>query len=200
MTTKTISAKQVKELRDRTGAGMMDCKRALREADGDMEQATHLLRVRGVAKAAQRAARETSEGAVGSYIHMNGRIGVLIEVGCETDFVAKTDDFQRLVFELAMHIAAAAPLAVREGEIPPEVAERERKVYLEQVRESGKPEKVWDKIVSGKMQKFHAERVLLKQPFVKEPDISVEDFVTRVAARTGEKIEVRRFTRYALGE
>lgn len=194
-----ISAKEVKELRERTGAGMMECKAALRESKGDMEGAIDILRARGAAKAATRAERETREGLVGSYIHMGGRIGVMVEINCETDFVAKTDDFQQLVRDVAMHIAAVNPAAVRRDEIGAEVVERERGVYREQMKESGKPEQIWDRIIQGKLDKFYAESALLEQAFVKDPDITVGDLVTRVAARTGEKIEVRRFTRFALG-
>ncbi|HEX8242367.1 MAG TPA: translation elongation factor Ts, partial [Longimicrobium sp.] len=168
-----ISAKDVKELRDRTGAGMMECKGALTEAGGDMERAIDLLRAKGAAKAAKRAERETKEGAVGSYIHMGGRIGVLVEVGCETDFVARNQDFQTLVREIAMHIAAASPVAVRREDFPAELVERERAVYLEQTKESGKPEQIWNRIVDGKLEKFYAEQALLEQPFVKNPDITV---------------------------
>jgi len=196
----TISAKDVKQLRDRTGAGMMECKKALEEAGGDLESAIDILRARGAAKAAKRAERETKEGAVGSYIHMGGKIGVLVEVGCETDFVAKNEAFQALIRDLAMHIAAAAPVAVSSEDIEEEVVERERNVYREQVRESGKPEKIWDKIVDGKMDKFFGESTLLGQPYVKNPDQTVAELITEVSAKTGEKIEVRRFTRYALGE
>jgi elongation factor Ts len=196
----TISAKDVKQLRDRTGAGMMECKKALEETNGNLEAAIDVLRARGAAKAAKRAERETKEGAIGSYIHMAGKIGVLVEVGCETDFVAKNDAFQDLVRDLAMHIAAAAPVAVSRDEVPAETVERERNVYREQVRESGKPEKIWDKIVDGKLDKFFAESTLLGQPYVKNPDQTVEELITEVSAKTGEKIEVRRFTRYALGE
>jgi elongation factor Ts len=196
----TISAKDVKQLRDRTGAGMMECKKALEETNGDLEAAIDVLRARGAAKAAKRAERETKEGAIGSYIHMAGKIGVLVEVGCETDFVAKNDAFQDLVRDLAMHIAAAAPVAVSRNDVPAETVERERNVYREQVRESGKPEKIWDKIVDGKLDKFFAESTLLGQPYVKNPDQTVEQLITEVSAKTGEKIEVRRFTRYALGE
>ena len=200
MSTTEISAKAVKELRDRTGAGMMECKAALGESGGDMERAIDLLRARGAAKAAKRAERETREGAIGSYIHMGGRIGVLVEVGCETDFVARTEQFQQLVRDIAMHIAAASPVAVRREDFPAELVERERGVYREQMKESGKPEHIWDRIVDGKLEKFFAESALLEQPFVKNPDITVGQLVTEVAGRTGEKIEVRRFTRYALGE
>lgn len=195
-----ISAKDVKELRDRTGAGMMECKGALTEAGGDMERAIDILRAKGAAKAAKRAERETKEGSVGSYIHMGGRIGVLVEVGCETDFVARNDEFQKLVRDIAMHIAAASPVAVRREDFPAELVDRERAVYLEQTKESGKPEQIWNKIVDGKLEKFYAEQALLEQPFVKNPDITVGQLVTDAAARTGEKIEVRRFARFALGE
>ncbi|HEV2146692.1 MAG TPA: translation elongation factor Ts [Longimicrobiaceae bacterium] len=195
-----ISAKDVKELRDRTGAGMMECKNALTEAKGDKEAAIDILRARGAAKAAKRAEREAKEGAVGSYIHMGGKIGVLVEVGCETDFVARNDAFQQLVRDIAMHVAAASPVALRREDFPADLVERERGVYREQMRESGKPENIWDKIVDGKMEKFYAEQALLEQPFVKNPDITVGQLVTEVASKTGEKIEVRRFTRYALGE
>jgi elongation factor Ts len=200
MSTTEISAKAVKELRDRTGAGMMECKSALTEAGGDTERAIDILRAKGAAKAAKRAERETKEGIVGSYIHMGGRIGVLVEVGCETDFVARTDQFQQLVRDVAMHIAAASPVAVRREDFPADLMERERGVYREQVKESGKPEQIWDKIVDGKMEKFFAESALLEQPFVKNPDVTVGQLVTEVSGKTGEKIEVRRFARFALGE
>ncbi|HEX5725648.1 MAG TPA: translation elongation factor Ts [Longimicrobiaceae bacterium] len=195
-----ISAKDVKSLRDRTGAGMMECKAALGEAGGDMEKAIDLLRARGAAKAAKRAERETREGTVGSYIHLGGKIGVLVEVGCETDFVAKTDAFQQLVRDVAMHIAAASPAAVSREQIPADVLERERGVYREQMKESGKPEHIWDKIIDGKVEKFYAEQALLEQPFVKEPEKTVGQLITEVSARTGEKVEVRRFARFQLGE
>ena len=195
-----ISAKDVKELRDRTGAGMMECKGALGEAGGDMERAIDILRAKGAAKAAKRAERETREGAVGSYIHMGGKIGVLVEMGCETDFVARTDEFQKLVRDIAMHIAAANRVAVRRADFAADLVERERGVYREQMKESGKPEKIWDKIVDGKIEKFYAEQALLEQPFVKDPDVTVGELITRAAAKTGEKLEVRRFARFALGE
>ena len=195
-----ISAQAVKELRERTGAGMMECKGALTEAGGDMEAAIDLLRARGAAKAAKRAERETREGAIGSYIHMGGKIGVLVEVNCETDFVARTDAFQALVRDVAMHVAAANPVAIRREDFPAEMVERERNVYREQMRESGKPEHIWDKIVDGKIEKFYADQALLEQPFVKNPDQTVGQLITEVSAKTGEKIDVRRFTRFALGE
>jgi elongation factor Ts len=196
----TISAKDVKELRERTGAGMMECKGALTEAGGDMEKAIDLLRARGAAKAAKRSAREASEGSIGSYVHMGGRIGVLVEVNCETDFVARNEEFQQLVRDVAMHIAATSPAAVRREDIPGDLVERERGVYREQMKESGKPEHIWDKIVEGKLDKFFQESTLLEQPFVKNPDITVGDLVTQASARTGENIVIRRFTRFALGE
>ncbi|HET6230881.1 MAG TPA: translation elongation factor Ts [Longimicrobiaceae bacterium] len=196
----SISAKDVKELRDRTGAGMMECKTALTESAGDMEKAIDWLRARGTAKAAKRADRETKEGSIGSYIHMGGKIGVLVEVGCETDFVARNDQFQALVRDIAMHIAAANPTSVSRENIAADVVERERGVYREQMKESGKPEHIWDKIIEGKVEKFYSESVLLEQPFVKNPDITVGQMITDASGKTGEKIEVRRFTRFALGE
>jgi elongation factor Ts len=195
-----ISAQAVKELRERTGAGMMECKAALTEAGGDTEAAIDILRARGAAKAAKRAEREAREGAVGSYIHMGGKIGVLVEVNCETDFVARNDAFQALVRDVAMHIAAAAPVSIRREDFPADLVERERNVYREQMKESGKPEQIWDKIVDGKLEKFFAEQALLEQPFVKNPDLTVGQLITEAASKTGEKIEVRRFTRFALGE
>jgi elongation factor Ts len=195
-----ISAKDVKELRDRTGAGMMECKGALSEAGGDMERAIDILRAKGAAKAAKRADRETKEGAIGSYIHMGGKIGVLVEIGCETDFVARNDEFQKLVRDVAMHIAAASPVAVRREDFAAELVERERGVYREQMKESGKPEHIWDKIIDGKIEKFYADQALLEQPFVKDPEVTVGELITRASAKTGEKVEVRRFARFALGE
>ena len=195
-----ISAKDVTALRERTGAGMMECKGALQEANGDMERAIDILRAKGAAKAAKRAERETKEGAVGSYIHMGGKIGVLVEIGCETDFVARNDEFQKVVRDVAMHIAAANPVAVRREDFPAEMLERERSVYREQAKESGKPEQIWDRIVDGKVDKFYQENALLEQPYVKNPDLTVGQMITEVSAKTGEKIEVRRFARFALGE
>ncbi|MBW3629279.1 MAG: translation elongation factor Ts [Gemmatimonadetes bacterium] len=195
-----ITAKEVKELRERTGVGMMECKGALEESGGDMEKAIDLLRARGAAKAAKRSAREASEGVVSSYVHMGGKIGVLVEVNCETDFVARNDAFQQLVRDIGMHIAAANPSAVRREDISPELIERERGVYREQMKESGKPEQIWDKIVDGKLEKFYAESALLEQPFVKNPDQTIAQLITDVSAKMGENIVVRRFTRYALGE
>jgi elongation factor Ts len=195
-----ISAGVVKELRERTGAGMMECKKALQDAGGDMERAVDLLRSRGAAKAAKRAGREAREGVVGSYIHMGGKVGVLIEVNCETDFVARNDEFQTLVRELAMHIAAMRPLAVTAAEIPADVVERERGVFREKVKAEGKPEKLWDKIVEGMLKKFYQESALLEQPWVRDPEKTIGQLVQDAAAKTGENVVVRRFARYALGE
>ncbi|HSJ14968.1 MAG TPA: translation elongation factor Ts [Longimicrobiales bacterium] len=195
-----ISAKQVQELRERTGAGMMECKKALEETSGDVEKAIDLLRTRGAAKAAKRSGRETKEGAIGSYVHMGGRIGVLVEVGCETDFVARNEIFQTLIRDLAMHVAASDPLAVDEAGIAADVVDRERAIFREQVKAEGKPENLWDKITEGKLKKFYQERTLLRQPFVKNPDITVGQLVQEATAKTGENIVVRRFVRYAMGE
>lgn len=195
-----VSAKDVKALRDRTGAGMLDCKRALEESDGDLEAAIDLLRSRGEAKAAKRAERSANEGTVGSYVHHGGRIAVLVELNCETDFVANTDEFQGLARDLAMHVAASNPLAVSEDDIASEVVERERQVYLEQVRNEGKPEHIQEKIIEGKLRKFFEETTLLNQPFVKNPDQTIEELITQVAAKTGEKIQVARFARFEVGE
>jgi elongation factor Ts len=194
-----ITAKDVKELRDRTGAGMMDCKKALQEADGDMEKAIDILRTKGAAKAAKRAARATNHGTLGNYIHFGGRIGVLVELNCETDFVANTEDFRQLAKDLAMHVAAANPMGVREEDIPEEVVARERDIYLEQVKAEGKPENIQEKIVDGKLKKFFKENVLLEQPFVKDPDKTVGSLVTEVSAKTGENIGVARFVRLEVG-
>jgi elongation factor Ts len=195
-----INAAQVKELRERTGAGMMECKKALQESNGDLERAIDILRAKGAAKAAKRAEREAKEGTVASYVHMGGKIGVMVELNCETDFVARNEAFQRLARDVAMHIAAANPLAVDSGSIAADVVERERAVYTEQVKSEGKPEKMWDKIVDGKLNKFYKEVALLDQPFVKDPDKTVADIITEASAKTGEKIAVRRFVRYQLGE
>ena len=195
-----ITAEQVKELRERTGAGMMECKKALEETGGDMEKAIDLLRAKGAAKAAKRAGREAREGAIGCYIHMGGKIGVLVEVNCETDFVARTEDFQTLVRDIAMHIAAANPLAVTPEQIPQEVVERERAIYLQQVKEEGRPEHLHERIVEGKLKKFFEDNALLNQAFVKDPEKTVGQLITEVSAKTGENIVVRRFVRYALGE
>jgi elongation factor Ts len=195
----TISAQDVKALRDRTGAGMMDCKKALQETDGDMEAAIDFLRAKGSAKAAKRAAKSANEGTIGSYLHFGGKIGVMVEVNCETDFVAKTEDFIALAKDLAMHIAAANPLSVSPDDISPDVVARERAIFLEQVKEEGKPEHIAEKIVEGKLRKFFEESSLLMQPFVKDPQKSVEQLITEVSAKTGEKIEVAQFSRLQVG-
>lgn len=195
-----VSAKDVKALRDRTGAGMLDCKRALEESDGDLEAAIDLLRSRGEAKAAKRAEKAANEGTVGSYVHHGGRIAVLVELNCETDFVANTDEFQGLARDLAMHVAASNPIAVASDDIPADVVEREKQVYLEQVRNEGKPEHIQEKIVEGKLRKFFEETTLMKQAFVKNPDQTIEDLITEVSAKTGEKVQVARFARFEVGE
>jgi elongation factor Ts len=190
----------VKQLRERTGAPMMDCKVALTEAKGDMEAAVDLLRKKGLAAAAKKAGRVTAEGAVGSYIHAGGKIGVLVEVNCETDFVARTDQFLELVRDIAMHIAAAEPRFVQRDEVTPEVLERERAIFTEQAAASGKPANVVQKIVDGKIEKYFSEFVLLEQPFVKNPDQTVAQLISERVAKIGENIQVRRFERYKLGE
>lgn len=195
-----ISPALVRELRERTGAGMMDCKRALTEVQGDLEKALVSLREKGLAAAAKKAGRSASEGAVASYIHAGGKIGVLVEVNCETDFVARTDDFQGLLKDLAMQIAAANPRYVRGEEVPADVIEQERNIYRAQVANSGKPAQVVEKIVDGKVEKFLADVCLLQQPFVKDPDKTVGALVTDAIARLGENLVVRRFARFQLGE
>ena len=195
-----VTPQLVKELRERTGAGMMDCKRALVETEGDVEKAIELLRKQGMATAAKKAGRVAAEGVVGSYIHAGGRIGVLLEVNCETDFVARTDDFQGLVKDLAMHIAAADPRFVSRDEVTEGVLEKERAIYRDQAVESGKPENVVDRIVEGKIEKFFSEAVLMEQAFIKNPDVTVQEMITEVIAKLGENIQVRRFSRFKVGE
>ena len=195
-----ITAEMVKQLRELTGAPMMDCKQALTEAGGDLEKSVQLLRKKGLAAAQKRAGRTTAEGAVGSYIHTGGSIGVLVEVNCETDFVARTDEFQELVRDIAMHIAASEPRFVAREEVTPEDLEREREIYREQAEASGKPAEVVERIVDGKMEKFFGELVLLEQPFVKNPDVTVGELIAEKVGKIGENIQVRRFTRYKLGE
>lgn len=195
-----ITAQMVKELRERTGAPMMQCKEALQEAAGDLEKAIDVLRKKGIAAAAKKAGRATAEGAVASYIHAGGKIGVLVEVNCETDFVARTDDFQELVRDLGLHIAAAEPRFVEREQVTEGLLAREREIYREQAIASGKPEQVADKIVSGKMEKFYAETVLLEQPFVKDPDQTVGELLAAAIGKIGENIRVRRFARFKLGE
>ena len=195
-----VSAQQVKELRDRTGAGMMDCKSALAEAAGDLEKAVDVLRKKGLAAAAKRSGRVAADGAVTSYIHAGGKLGVLVEINCETDFVARTDDFQELARDIAMHVAAAEPRYVSREEVPAEVLERERAIFRDQAAASGKPANVIDKIVEGKLEKFFAESCLLEQAFVKNPDQTVGQLVQERVAKVGENIRVRRFARFKLGE
>ncbi|MCC6809770.1 MAG: translation elongation factor Ts [Deltaproteobacteria bacterium] len=195
-----ISAQLVKELREKSGAGMMDCKKALTEAGGDFEKAVDWLRQKGLAAAQKKSARAASEGTVMSYIHAGGKIGVLVEVNCETDFVAKTDDFRVLVSDVAMHIAAAAPISVRREDVPAATVERERTVYRQQVIESGKPANIVDKIVDGKIDKFFKEQCLLEQQFVKNPDITIQQLLTERIAKIGENLVIRRFVRFQLGE
>jgi elongation factor Ts len=196
----TISAKDVGELRKRTGAGMMDCKKALEENGGDMEKAAEWLRARGISKAEKREGREVREGRVEVYHHHNGRLAVMVEVNCETDFVARTDDFITLCKDLAMHVASAAPLAVRVEDLDPATVERERRIYEEQVAAEGKPEAVRAKIVAGKLKRFYSESVLLEQPFVKDDKVTVGELVKAASGRTGENIQVRRISRFLLGE
>jgi elongation factor Ts len=194
-----ISAQMIKQLRTRTNAGVMDCKEALKEASGDMEKAVDFLRKKGVATALKRAGRQTSEGLIHSYIHTGGKIGVLVEVNCETDFVAKTDEFRMFVKDLAMHIAATKPLGIRMEDIPEEVIQREEEIYRAQAADTGKPEKIQDKIVQGKMGRFYQESCLLDQQYVKNPDITIQDLIHDIVTKTGENITVRRFVRYQLG-
>ena len=195
-----VTAEMVKELREKTGAGMMDCKNALVAADGDMERATIILREKGLATAAKKAGRIASEGIVDAYIHMGGRIGVLIEVNCETDFVAKTDEFKQLVKDIAMQVAAYKPMCVRREELPADVIEQEKAVYRAQGLNEGKPERIIDKIVEGRMEKFYQQVCLLEQPFIKDPDRTVQDIVNEKIAKIGENISVRRFARFEMGE
>jgi elongation factor Ts len=195
-----ITAKMVSELREKTGAGMMDCKKALAESAGDVEKAIEFLRIKGLSKAAKKAGRETAEGLVVSYIHPGSRIGVLLEVNCETDFVARTDEFQRFCNDLAMQIAAASPVSVSRDEIPAEMIEKEREVFRSQALEEGKPEKVVEKIVDGKIEKFYSEAALLDQVFVKDNDKKVGDLVKETIASLGENIKVARFARFQLGQ
>jgi|SRR5579862_3691936 len=195
-----FTAKDVAELRSRTGAGMMDCKNALEEAQGNMDKAVEHLRAKGSAKADKRAGRSTSEGVIGSYVHHNGKIAVLVELGCETDFVARTDDFQQLAKSLAEHVAAAAPIAVDKDQVSPEKVESERRIFVEQVKSSGKPDHMIDKIVDGKLEAFYKDVALMHQAWVREPKKTISDLVKEVSAKTGENIQVKRFVRYQLGE
>ncbi|MFP3982392.1 MAG: translation elongation factor Ts [Desulfurivibrionaceae bacterium] len=195
-----ITSKMVKELRDKTNAGMMDCKKALTETEGDMEKAVDQLRQKGLAVAAKRADRETSEGTIQTYIHSDGKLGVMVEVGCETDFVAKNDSFIEFAKNVAMHIAAANPASITREGIPEDLVAREKEIFTKQAIESGKPEHIAEKIVSGKLDKYYSEITLMEQSYVKNPDISVEDLVNELVASLGEKITVKRFARFKVGE
>ena len=195
-----ISAAQVKELRDKTGAGMMECKAALTEANGNMEEAVTLLRKRGLAQAAKRTGRTTGQGAIGSYIHMGGKIGVLVEVNCETDFVARTDDFNGLVKDVAMHIAAASPRWVRREDVPAAEIEKEKQIYRAQMEKEGKPANVIDKIIEGKLGSFYSQFVLLDQPYIRDDKVAVSQLVAQASAKTGENIQISRFVRFRVGE
>ena len=195
-----INAALVKKLRDATGAGMMECKAALTEAKGDLEEATTILRKRGLAQATKKAGRSTNEGLIGSYIHMGGKIGVLVEVNCESDFVARTDQFQTLVKEVAMHIAAADPKWVRREEVPAEAVEKEKAIYRAQMENTGKPAHVLDKIIDGKLGNFYSQFVLVDQPSIRDSNVTIGQLITQATAKTGENIQVKRFVRFRVGE
>lgn len=194
-----ISAKMVKELREATNCGMMDCKKALAECGGDMEKAVDYLRKKGIASASKKEGRATSQGIVGSYIHMGGKVGVLIEVACETDFVARTDAFQEFVHNVAMHIAAARPLAVTRDEVDGTLVEKEKEIYAAQMREQGKPEAMIDKIVVGKVDKYYSDVALMEQKYVKDPDLTIEDYLKSVIGALGENMQIKRFARFEIG-
>ncbi|UCE67926.1 MAG: translation elongation factor Ts [Candidatus Zixiibacteriota bacterium] len=195
-----ISAKQVKELRETSGAGMMDCKKALLESDGDMEKAVAFLRKQGLLKAAKKADRTANEGIIYSYIHPGNKLGVLVEINCETDFVARTEDFQNFAKDIAMQVAAASPLVVERGQLDPTLVEKEKEIYRTQALGEGKPEKVIEKIVNGRLEKYYQEVVLLDQPFIKDQDLFVKDLLTNAVGKMGENIKIKRFARYRLGE
>lgn len=194
-----ITSQMVKELRDKTNAGMMDCKKALTETSGDMEKAVDFLRQKGLAVAQKRAGRTTSEGVIETYIHAGGKLGVMVEIGCETDFVAKNDGFVEFAQNIAMHIAASSPVSIKREEVPEELVERERNIYKQQALDSGKPENIVDKIVSGKMDKFYSESCLMEQKFVKDPDLSIQDLLNELVAKLGENISIKRFARFMVG-
>ena len=196
----TISAGMVKQLRDKTGAGIMDCKKALGDCDGNVEKAIEFLRKKGIATAQKRAGRALSEGTIQSYIHMGGKLGVMVEVGCETDFVAKNEDFVEFSRNIAMHIAATNPVAIRAEDVPPEVVEKELEIYRGQAVEMGKPEKMIDKIAEGKLNKFFKDNCLLNQQYVRNPDITVGDLLNELIAKIGENISIKRYVRYQVGE
>jgi elongation factor Ts len=194
-----ITSQMVKELREKTNAGMMDCKKALTDTDGNMEKAVDLLRQKGLAVAAKRAGKETREGVIEAYIHGGGKIGVMVEVACETDFVAKTDDFKAFARNIAMHVAAVNPLALSRDEVSAEVLQREKDIYINQALESGKPQQIAEKMVAGKMEKFLAEVCLLEQKYVKNPDLSVQDLLNELVAKMGENISIKKFARFQIG-
>ena len=194
-----ITSQMVKELRDKTNAGMMDCKRALSETAGDMEKAVDLLRQKGLAVAAKRAGRETKEGVVESYIHAGAKLGVMVEVGCETDFVAKTDDFKAFAKDIAMHIAAVNPIAISREEVPADILQREKDIYINQALESGKPQQIIEKMVGGKIEKYLADICLLEQKYVKNPDLTVQDLLNELVAKMGENISIKNFARFQIG-
>jgi len=196
----TISATLVKQLREKTGAGMMDCKQALLECDADMDNAVDFLRKKGLATAQKRAGRAMTEGTVQSYIHMGGKLGVMVEINCETDFVAKNEDFINFARNIAMHIAASNPLGIRAEDVPEDVINREKEIYQAQALDMGKPEKVVPKIVEGKMSKFFKDSCLLNQPYVRDPELSVEDLLNELIAKIGENISIKRFVRFQTGE
>jgi elongation factor Ts len=195
-----ITSQMVKELRDKTNAGMMDCKKALTETEGDLEKAVDLLRQKGLAVAAKRADRATSEGIIEAYIHGGGKLGVMVEVGCETDFVAKTDDFKDFAKDIAMHVAAVNPVAVSRDDVPADIVEREKEIYTKQAIESGKPEQIVEKIVTGKIEKYLSEICLLEQKFVKNPDLTVQDKLNELIAKMGENISVKKIARFQIGQ
>ena len=195
-----ISAKSVKELRDATGAGMMDCKKALSETNGDVNKALEHLRKAGIAKAEKKSGRSTKEGLIDFYIHQGGKLGVLVEINCETDFVARTEQFQNFTKDIAMHIAATNPLSVKREDIPNDIIEKEKEIFAELTRKEGKPENIIDKIVQGRLDKFFSENSLLEQTYVKDPDKNVQDILTDIIAKLGENISIQRFKRFQLGE
>ncbi len=195
-----VSMEKVRELRERTGLGIMDCKKALEEANGDIEKAIELLRKKGIAKAAKKAQRETKEGRIGSYIHFDGSIGVLIELSCETDFVARNETFGQLIEELGMHIAASSPQYISPEDVPQEVIEKEKEIFREQLKQQGKPEHIIDKIIDGKIKSFYEDNCLLEQPYALDPKKKVKELIAEYIHKLGENIKVRRFTRYQLGE
>jgi len=195
-----ISTSQIKELREKTGVGIMDCKAALKESNGDMEKAIDYLRKKGISTAKKRGGRTTSQGQVQSYIHAGGKIGVLVEVNCETDFSGRTEVFSEFVKDMAMQIAATNPIAIGRDMVPANILKKEKDIYAGQAKESGKPEKIIDKIVEGKLKKFYSEACLLEQPFVKNPDITVQELLNEIMAKTGENIVIKRFARFQLGD